>query len=98
MMFFLRNVVYAEDKLFFYYANRYADQQFLTMLEKKQGQWIKGGSYRFIKPDGDHFRIFNIWYGKPTFIYSGAWEENLTELIPVIQYGQPAYTKSTAHT
>ena len=80
MMFFLRNVVYAEDKLFFYYANRYADQQFLTMLEKKQGQWIKGGSYRFIKPDGDQFTVFNIVYNEPYLYLSSRWEEDIIRI------------------
>src|SRR5690625_7272977 len=80
MMFFLRNVVYSEDKLFFYYANRYADQQFLTMLETKQGQWIKGGSYRFIKPDGDQFTVFNIVYNEPYLYLSSRWEEDIIRI------------------
>src|SRR5690625_5144167 len=50
------------------------------MLEKKQGQWIKGGSYRFIKPDGDQFTIFNIVYRKPYLYLSSRWEEDIIRI------------------
>lgn len=80
MMFFLRNIVHADDKLFFYYANRYAGQRFLTMLEKKHGQWVYGGSYRFIKQDEDQFTVFNIVYNEPYLYLTSRWEENIIRI------------------
>ena len=62
MNYYIVDVQLSDERLFIYYANKFVDLRFLTVLKKETSGWEPEGSYRFLKDDGNLFTILSMTY------------------------------------
>lgn len=77
MNYFIIDMLYLDDRIAVYYANRYADLRFLTVLKKENCSWEHESSYRFYKDDDTLFTTFKMTYDEPWIYMGGMFEENI---------------------
>ncbi|REL33513.1 hypothetical protein DYD21_12145 [Rhodohalobacter sp. SW132] len=86
MNYFIIDILYLNNRIAVYYANRHAELRFLTLLKKEKNNWAHEGSYRFYKDDNTLFTIFSMAYDEPWLYLAGMFEEdiirvNLSDLV-----------------
>ena len=79
MNYYIVDVELSDNRLFIYYANRFVDLRFLTVL-KKDGGWEPEGSYRFLKEDGSLFTIFAMTYDDGWLYLGGMFEPDIIRM------------------
>jgi hypothetical protein len=77
---YIIDVELSDNRLFIYYANRFVDLRFLTVLKKEAGGWEPEGSYRFLKEDGSLFTIFAMTYDDGWLYFGGMFEEDIIRM------------------
>jgi len=80
MNYYIIDVELSDDRLFIYYANRFVDLRFLTVLKKGAGGWEPVGSYRFLKDDESLFTIFAMTYDDGWLYLGGMFEPDIIRM------------------
>ncbi|MTI88072.1 MAG: hypothetical protein FH748_08900 [Balneolaceae bacterium] len=78
--FAIADAVYADDKIFIYFSNRYIEDRYLITLKKEGSTWVHSGSYRFVKDDGELFTVFDLAYSDPWLYLSSQFEEGIIRI------------------
>jgi len=75
----IADIFYADNLIFIKYNNvrTGAENNFITILKKKDNHWIHFGSYRFYKQDGSMFSAFNLTWSEPWLYLASQFEENI---------------------
>lgn len=75
----IADVFHAGNLIFIKYNNvrTGAENNFITILQKKENQWVHFGSYRFFKEDGNIFSVFNLTWSDPWLYLASQFEENI---------------------
>jgi hypothetical protein len=77
---YIIDVQISENRVFIYYANRFADLRFLTVLKKKASGWEPAGSYRFIKNNGNLFTVFSMTYDDGWLYLASMFEQDIIRM------------------
>lgn len=77
MNYFIIDILYLNNRIAVYYANRSAELRFLTVLKKEKNEWMHDGSYQFYKDDNTLFTIFSMAYEEPWLYLGGMFEEDI---------------------
>lgn len=77
MDYYIVDILYLNNRIAVYYANKAAELRFLTVLKKEKNEWMHDGSFRFYKEDNTLFTIFSMAYKEPWLYLGGMFEEDI---------------------